>query len=253
MLAAQDRARRALERDLHDGAQQELVALKVKLGLARTIATREDVSGLAGELSEVALVADQAVDALRDVARGIYPPLLESEGLPAALSAQARRADLPVTVLDRGTGRYPREVEATAYFVAVEALGNAVRHAHARQAHIELDATATTLTVAVTDDGDGFDPDTTQHGSGLTHTTDRADSAGGTLSVTSRPGHGTTIRLTLPTDVRAGELLGELAGRSAVGAQPLESVPSQASARTYGSKSDFVMKSNAPASSAWER
>lgn len=208
MLTAQDRARRALERDLHDGAQQELVALKVKLGLARTIATREGAPGLAAQLAETALVADQAVDALRDVARGIYPPLLESEGLPAALSAQARRADLSVTVLDRGTGRYPREVEATAYFVAVEALGNAVRHAHAQHAHIELDGTSTTMTITVTDDGDGFDPDSTEHGSGLTHMTDRADSIGGTLTVASRAGHGTTITLTLP--VPAG-MLGELA------------------------------------------
>ncbi len=198
MLAAQDRARRALERDLHDGAQQELVALKVKLGLARTIATREGATRLATQLAEIATVADQAVDTLRDVARGIYPPLLESEGLAAALSAQGRRADLAVTALDRAAGRYPREVEATAYFCAVEALNNAVRHAHAEHAHIELDATDSTLTVTVTDDGTGFDPDATLHGSGITHMTDRADSAGGTLTVTSRPGHGATIALALP-------------------------------------------------------
>ncbi len=212
MLAAQDRARRGLERDLHDGAQQELVALKIKLGLARTIATKEGSADLADRMLEAAAMADQAVDTLRDVARGIYPPLLESEGLGAALSAQARRAELSVTVLDRGTGRYPREVEATAYFVAVEALGNAVRHAHARHAHIELDGTAATLTISVTDDGDGFDPDSTQHGSGLTHMTDRGDSAGGTLSVASRPGHGTTITLTLPIPVSAGALAEGLAG-----------------------------------------
>ncbi|MDQ3576755.1 MAG: histidine kinase, partial [Actinomycetota bacterium] len=144
MLAAQDRARRALERDLHDGAQQELVALKVKLGLARTIATREGATDLATRLADTATIADEAVDTLRDVARGIYPPLLESEGLAAALSAQARRADLAVTVLDRASVRYPREVEATAYFCALEALNNAVRHAHAEHAHIELDGTDST-------------------------------------------------------------------------------------------------------------
>ena len=204
MLAAQDRARRALERDLHDGAQQQLVALKVKLGLARTIATREGAVELAARLGETSTIADLAVDTLRDVARGIYPPLLESEGLPAALSAQARRAELSVTVLDRATRRYPREVEATAYFCAVEALQNAVRHARAEHAHIELDGTDSNMTVIVTDDGDGFDADATTYGSGLTHMTDRADSAGGTLSVTSRPGHGTTITLTLP--VPAGML-----------------------------------------------
>lgn len=198
MLAAQDQARRALERDLHDGAQQELVALKVKLGLARTIATREGATGLAEQLADTAAVADEAVDTLRDVARGIYPPLLESEGLPAALSAQARRADLAVTVLDRAGGRYPREVEATAYFCVLEALNNVVRHAHAEHAHIELDGSESSLTVTITDDGEGFDADTTVHGSGLTHMTDRADSAGGTLTITSRPGHGTTITLILP-------------------------------------------------------
>ncbi len=144
--------------------------------------------------------------------RGIYPPLLESEGLCAALSAQARRLDLAVTVLDRMGRRYPREVEATAYFCSLEALHNAVRHAHAQHTHVELDGTDSTLQVTITDDGDGFDPDSTMHGSGLTHMTDRADSAGGTLSVASRPGHGTTVTLTLPILVPAGELAGHLAG-----------------------------------------
>jgi len=175
--------------------------LKIKLGLAGTIAAREGATDLAIGLTQTAAIADEAVETLRDVARGIYPPLLESEGLAAALSAQARRADLSVTVLDRAGVRYPREVEATAYFCAVEALNNAVRHAHAEHAHIELDGTDSTLTVTVTDDGDGFDADTTMHGSGLTHMTDRADATGGTMTVISRRGHGTTIRLTLPLQV----------------------------------------------------
>lgn len=204
MLTAQDQARHALERDLHDGAQQELVALKIKLGLARTIATREGAAELASRLADTATVADQAVETLRVLARGIYPPLLESEGLPAALSAQARRADLAVTVLDRGTSRYPREVESTAYFCAAEALHNAVRHAHAKHAHVELDGTDSMLTVTVTDDGVGFDPDSAIHGDGLTHMTDRADAAGGSLTVASRPGHGTTVTLSLPAGERAG-------------------------------------------------
>ncbi|MEP7021918.1 MAG: sensor histidine kinase [Pseudonocardiales bacterium] len=204
MLVAQDRARHALERDLHDGAQQELVALKVKLGLARTIATREGAADLAARLADTATVADQAVETLRDVARGIYPPLLEAEGLTAALSAQARRVDLAVTVLDRGATRYPRAIEATAYFCAVEALHNAVRHARAEHVHIELDSTESTLTMMVTDDGRGFDPDTTGQGAGLTHMTDRADAAGGTLTIESRPGHGTTVTLAVPVDERVG-------------------------------------------------
>jgi len=203
MIAAQDAARHALERDLHDGAQQELVALKIKLGLAGTIAAREGASELVGELTQTAAIADEAVETLRDVARGIYPPLLESEGLAAALSAQARRPELSVTVLDRAGRRYPRETEATAYFCSLEALNNAVRHAHAKHAHLELDGTDSALTVTVTDDGDGFDAESTAYGSGLTHMTDRADSAGGSLHIASQPGHGTTITILLPVSTDA--------------------------------------------------
>jgi len=198
MLAAHDRARHALERDLHDGAQQELVAVKVKLGLARTIATKEGAEAVAVRLEDAAVVADQAVDTLRDVARGIYPPLLESEGLASALSAQARRAVAAVTVLDRTSTRYSREVEATAYFCVREALKNAAEHSGAEHAHVELDGDETHLSVVVSDNGVGFDPDTTPPGDGLTHMIDRADAAGGVLGIDSRPGHGTTITLTLP-------------------------------------------------------
>jgi signal transduction histidine kinase len=198
MLAAHDRARHALERDLHDGAQQELVALKVKLGLARTIATREEAPELATRLTDAITVADQAVDTLRDVARGIYPPLLETEGLAAALTAQARRADLAVTVLDRTNMRYSREIEATAFFCVREALMNASLHANAGHAHVELDSEDAGLTVIVSDDGIGFDLDVTPQRDGLTHMYDRADAAGGVLDVDSHPGRGTTITLSLP-------------------------------------------------------
>ncbi|MDQ3484928.1 MAG: histidine kinase, partial [Actinomycetota bacterium] len=237
MLTVQDRARHSLERDLHDGAQQELVALKVKLGLARTIATREGAGEVAAQLADVVTIADQAVDTLRDVARGIYPPLLESEGLSAALSAQARRGDLAVTVLDRAAGRYPRDVEATAYFCAVEALKNAAVHANAQHAHIELDGAAAALTVTVTDDGTGFDPDQTLPGEGLTHMTDRVDAAAGTLDIASQPRHGTTITLVLPV------LRPQLSASSSA----------QAPSSTIGSNEDLAMKSNAPAASAWSR
>ena len=198
MLAAHDRARHTLERDLHDGAQQELVALKVKLGLARTIATKEGATALATRLTDAVTVADEAVDTLRGVAQGIYPPLLESEGLAAALSAQARRTDLSVTLLDRTSTRYSREIEATAFFCVREALMNTALHASAENAHVELDGSDTGLTVVVTDDGVGFDPDSTPTREGLSHMHDRADAAGGTLDVASQPGHGTTITLKLP-------------------------------------------------------
>jgi signal transduction histidine kinase len=201
MLVAQDRARHALERDLHDGAQQELVALKVKLGLARTIATRESVPGVADRLADAAGIADEAVATLRDVARGIYPPLLESEGLAAALSAQARGSDLDVTVLDRTDVRYSRDIEATAFFCVREAVRNATAHANADHAHVELIGSPASLSVIVSDDGSGFDPELTPHGDGLTHMHDRADAAGGSLDVESQLGHGTTVTLTLPASV----------------------------------------------------
>jgi len=201
MLVAQDRARHALERDLHDGAQQELVALKVKLGLARTIATRESAPGVADRLADAAGIADQAVDTLRDVARGIYPPLLESEGLAAALSAQARSSDLAVTVLDRTDMRYSRDIEATAFFCVREAVRNATAHANADHAHVELIGSSTSLTAIVSDDGTGFDPEMTSYGDGLTHMHDRADAAGGSLDVESQQGRGTTVTLTLPASV----------------------------------------------------
>jgi len=201
MLVAQDRARHTLERDLHDGAQQELVALKVKLGLARTIATRESAPGMADRLADAAGIADQAVDTLRDVARGIYPPLLESEGLAAALSAQARSSDLAVTVLDRTDTRYSRDIEATAFFCVREAVRNAAAHANADHAHVELIGSSTSLTAIVSDDGTGFDPETTSYGDGLTHMHDRADAAGGSLDVESQLGHGTTVTLALPASV----------------------------------------------------
>jgi signal transduction histidine kinase len=205
MLVAQDRARHALERDLHDGAQQELVALKVKLGLAHTIAGREGAPEIATRLADAGRVADQAVDTLRDVARGIYPPLLESEGLSAALSAQARRSDLSVTVLDRTERRYSRDIESTAYFCVREALRNAAAHADAVNAHVELVGTSTNLTVIVSDDGRGFDPEVASQGDGLTHMHDRADAAGGSLAVASQPGHGTTITLTLPAHTQTND------------------------------------------------
>lgn len=203
MLAAHDRARHALERDLHDGAQQELVAVKVKLGLARTMATRESAPEVAERLGVAAGIADQAVDTLRDVARGIFPPLLESEGLAAALSAQARRAEAAVTVLERTSMRYAQEIEATAYFCVREALKNAALHSGAEHAHVELDGDEGRLVVVVSDDGVGFDSDVTPLGDGLTHMIDRADAAGGVLDIASRPGHGTAITLTLPADALA--------------------------------------------------
>ncbi len=196
MVAAGDEARRRLERNLHDGAQQQLVALKVRLGLAeRMVAKGMPIDDL---LRQLGADTDDAIDTLRDLARGIYPPLLAAEGLPAALVAQARKAVLPVTVEAEHIDRYGQAPEAAIYFCCLEALQNITKYANATQVRIRLEAVGTDLSFSVTDDGDGFDPESTPMGAGLTNMTDRIDALGGTLSVRSAPGAGTTISGRLP-------------------------------------------------------
>jgi signal transduction histidine kinase len=200
LVAVQDDTRRRLERDLHDGAQQQLVALKVKLGLARALAEKAGATETTALLERLGGDADGAVNALRDFARGVYPPLLEAEGLGAALAAQARRAPLPVTVEPDGVGRYDRDVEATVYFCVREALRNTVRHAEATQARVILGRREGTLVFEVRDDGVGFDPGSSNGYTGLTTMTDRVDALAGTLQVASRSGEGTAITGAIPVD-----------------------------------------------------
>jgi signal transduction histidine kinase len=192
LVQAQDAERRRIERNIHDGAQQQLVALQVKLGLTRALApTDPDKAGqLLGELQAE---TEQALQDLRDLARGIYPPLLQDQGLPAALAAQARKSPLPVTVEAGGIGRYPSEVEAAVYFCVLEALQNVAKYAGATTATVTLSGTDH-LTFTVADDGSGFDPATTPRGSGLTNMADRLAALGGEVEVQSTPGHGTTVR-----------------------------------------------------------
>src|SRR5207245_1347773 len=138
LVSAQDQERRRLERNLHDGAQQHLVALKVKLGLAEILAAKDPERARA-TLAELKTDADEALETLRDLARGIYPPLLADKGLVAALEAQARKATLPVEVIAEGIGRYPREIEAAVYFCVLEALQNVQKYAGATHADVRLD------------------------------------------------------------------------------------------------------------------
>lgn len=200
LVAAQDEARRRLERDLHDGAQQELVALKVKLGLARSIATKEGAEDVAELLAATSSEADEAVEALRDLARGIYPPLLESEGLAAAINAQVRKSGLPVDLDVTGLGRYERGVEAAVYFCVLEALDNVARHSSAGQVALEVVERDGYLDFTVTDDGKGFDQATTPDGTGLAAMRDRLDTMGGVFDVASRPRAGTTITASIPLE-----------------------------------------------------
>jgi signal transduction histidine kinase len=197
LVAAQDEERRKLERNLHDGAQQQLVALQVQLRMAEQIAGR-DPAKERELIHRLQGAAAHALDDLRDLARGIYPPLLADQGLSAALEAQARRAPIPVEVEPDGVGRYERDVEAAAYFCALEALNNVAKYADASRATIRLSDEDGELVFEVSDDGRGFDPDQTGYGTGLQGMADRLDAIGGSLDVLSAPGSGTTVRGRVP-------------------------------------------------------
>ena len=203
LVSAQDAERRRLERNLHDGAQQHLVALKVKLGLAEMLTSRDPEKAKA-TIAQLKSDTDEALETLRDLARGIYPPLLAEKGLPAALTSQARKATLPVTVDADDVGRYPQDVEATVYFCVLEALQNVQKYATATHATVRLRESDGSLRFEVEDDGQGFDVATVRKGAGLTNMADRLDSLGGTLALRSSPGAGATIGGALPLPVAVG-------------------------------------------------
>jgi signal transduction histidine kinase len=197
LVAAQDEERRRIERNIHDGAQQQLVALAVQLKLARTMIDR-DPARAGPMLDGLQAVATTALEDLRDLARGIYPPLLADQGLAAALHAQARKAAMPVSVSTQGVGRYAQEIEAAVYFCSLEALNNVAKYARASVAEIHLAQENGALSFTVHDDGDGFDPGATGYGTGLHGMADRLDAIGGSLSVASEPGAGTTVSGRVP-------------------------------------------------------
>ena len=188
VVDAQDAARRRLERDIHDGAQQHLVALAVNLRLAATLAGRapERADDL---LAAQEAAAQEAVDTLVRLSRGIYPPLLEAHGPGAALRAAVEHAGVPVRVVDGGrSAGTPPNVEAAAYFCCLEAVQNAAKHAGAAAIRVTLRGGAGALGFTVEDDGAGFDPAATPPGAGLANMRDRVESLGGTLTAESVPG-----------------------------------------------------------------
>ena len=197
IVAAQDAERRRLERNIHDGAQQHLVALAVKLRLARTVATR-DPTKAKGILVELDGQLGEALDTLIDLARGIYPPLLEEQGLAPALAAQYLRGPLQVVMEGGSTRRYPIQVEAAAYFCILEALQNAAKYANANQVRISLDERDGELGFTVIDDGVGFELDGGGAGTGILGMTDRVAPLGGEIRVDSAPGRGTTVAGRIP-------------------------------------------------------
>jgi signal transduction histidine kinase len=192
LVAAQDEERRKLERNLHDGAQQQLVALAVQLKLARTMLER-DPATVGGMLETLQTSAADALSDLRDLARGIYPQLLADRGLAAAIEAQATKSAVPTSVRNDGVERYPREVEAAVYFTCLEALNNVAKYSAATAATVSLAQANGTLTFTVADDGVGFTVESTANGTGLQGMADRLDAIGGALEIRSAPGEGTTI------------------------------------------------------------
>jgi signal transduction histidine kinase len=187
--------RRRVERDLHDGAQQRLLALALDLRLARSTLDRDP--GAAAELLDAAAGGlTEATEELRELARGIHPPVLADRGLAAALDALASRSSVPVTVDADTSERPPAAVEAAAYFVASEALTNVARHANAESAAVKVRRADGRLEVEVRDDGDGgADP---AEGSGLRGLSDRVAALDGSIEVESAAGFGTVLRASIP-------------------------------------------------------
>ncbi len=191
LVAAQDEARRRLERDLHDGAQQNLIALRIKLGLAASMA-RETPSSLEPLLEEMQSELGDALNSLRNLARGVYPPLLEMEGLRAALRARARQVPISVDV-DCGSERYPRELEGAIYFCCSEALQNVTKHSRATRGSVRVWRDDGRLYFEVRDNGRGLDTVSAGPSGGLQNLRDRLDVLGGAVSVTSTPGAGAAV------------------------------------------------------------
>jgi signal transduction histidine kinase len=173
----------------------------VQLSLARRLAER-DAPEMAATFDTLQVAATDALENLRDLARGIYPPLLADQGLVVALEGQARKAALPVEVEEEGIGRYPQEVEAALYFCCLEALQNVAKYANASSARVRLADRDGTITFGVGDDGTGFDTEHTPLGTGLQGMKDRLEALGGSLRVESAPGAGTVVTGEIPVRSR---------------------------------------------------
>jgi signal transduction histidine kinase len=195
ILTAAERERRRLERDLHDGAQQRLMAIQVKLALAREQVSDED---LGARLDEVAVDAEIAVDELRALAHGIYPSVLVERGLPEALRSFAAEAPVPVRVLTEHVGRFSPSIEAAFYFCALEAIQNAAKHGGAdASVEVRLERHGDTLELEIEDKGRGFNPAGATEGIGLINMRDRIGAVGGTLQIVSSS-RGTLVTASVP-------------------------------------------------------
>jgi signal transduction histidine kinase len=197
IVASGDAERRRVERNLHDGAQQHLVAMAVTLRLARDIVA-DDPPAAAEMLDQLADDVKQTIQELRELAHGIYPPLLADSGLGEALRAAGNRSPLPVSVATDGTGRYGPEIEAAVYFCCLEALQNAAKHAPGAHVEVRLWEESGGLLFSVSDDGPGFDPVAARGGHGFVNMADRLGAIGGTVRWESHPGEGAQVLGSIP-------------------------------------------------------
>jgi signal transduction histidine kinase len=197
IVATADRARRRIERDLHDGAQQRLVSLALRLRTAAAAIPPEQ-DGLHQELISIGSELDDALDDPRELSRGIHPAILSEGGPRPGLRTVARRSPVPVELQVGMEKRLPERVEVAAYYVIAEALANVAKHARASVMQVEVDTDDGRLRLAIRDDGvGGADPG---RGSGLVGLKDRVEAIGGALHMESRPGQGTRLLVELPTD-----------------------------------------------------
>ena len=199
VVAATDRERRRIERDLHDGAQQRLIGIGLGLSRAKEICAVDGPAAV-GMLDALRHELRIAHDELRSLAQGVYPPVLTEHGLGAALQAAADRCPLPVTVALDNVGRHHPDVEAALYFCCVEALQNAAKHSHGRSIRLACGLDGSTLWISVSDDGIGFDATTSSGGRGIINLRDRLGAIGGKLEVTAERDVGVVVRGYVPVN-----------------------------------------------------
>lgn len=200
LVNAAERERRRLEMDLHDGAQQSLLAIQLRTKIAQETPVPADV---AFQLRAIEREADTALQELRELARGIYPAILNDLGLVRALQAVARRSSIPIEISSEGVRRYPDAIEAAVYFCALEAIQNAVKHAGPRaRVTVTLTGVSDAVRLTVSDDGAGMTFDRRTKGLGILDMRDRIEAVGGMFEIASKPGAGTSIRATVPTGPR---------------------------------------------------
>jgi signal transduction histidine kinase len=198
VAAAGSSERERIGQDLHDGVQQRLTALRIRLALAAEDFEARGDADASTVLNEFGDDVEEAIDELREFAQGVYPVLLTSRGLGAALVSAGRRVSQPVTVLASGVRRYPSGIETAVYFCCLAALDNAAKHAGASDVTVRLWGQAQGLCFTIRDTGHGFDSHRMAAGAGITNMRDRIAAVGGTLTIDSTPAGGTIVQGSVP-------------------------------------------------------